>query len=122
MKTVKVARELQVPYFEAELEAFNMSPHLDVHVRGVGSWLMAFAERAAEIFATLDDWRGFDVPRGESRAFGVTYWLNEYQMAVVSTYVRERLTVQLYVRLHAESRVGAVNPFKILEINIPPGQ
>ncbi len=122
LETVKLARELQVPHFEAELEAFNMSPHLDVHVRGVGSRLMAFAERGAEVFARLDDWSGFDLPRGDSRPFHLTYWLNEYQMALVSTYVRERLSMQLYVVLRVESRVGPIRPFKNVDIPTPRGQ
>jgi hypothetical protein len=116
LETVKVARKLQVPYFEAELEAFNMSPYLDVHVRGVRSHLLAWGEVAPEPFAELDDWAGFDLPRGSSHLFHLTYWLNEYQMAIVSTYLKERLSMRLYVMLCAESRVGLIFPFKHLDI------
>ncbi len=121
LETVKLARKLQVPYFWAELEAFNMSPHLDVQVRGVGSRLLARAEQAEAGFAAVDDWRGFDLPRGESRPFHVRYWLNEYQMAVVSTYVKEGLSMQLYLILWVESRVGRIKRFKILDINTRRG-
>ena len=123
LKTVKVARQLQVPYFEAELEAFNMSPHLDVHVRGVGSSLLACTEGGAEeVFAELDDWKNFDLLREASRVIHLNYWLNEHQAAVVSTYVKEGLSMRLYVVLRGESRIGAIHPFKFLDISSACGQ
>jgi hypothetical protein len=115
-ETVKLIRGLQAPYFMVELEAFNMSPYLDVDVRGVVTHLMAYGEEAMEIFADLDDWVGFDLPRSTSRPFHVTYRLNEYQTAIVSTYAKEHLALELYVMLWAESRVGVIRPFKLLDI------
>ena len=117
--TVKLVRGLQAPYFEVELEAFNMSPYLDANVRGVLTHLGAYGEVGAKQFADLDDWAGFDLPRGTSRPFCVIFWLNEYQNAIVSTYVKEHLTLQLSVMLRAESRVGVIHPFKLLDIRDP---
>jgi hypothetical protein len=118
-ENVKLVRGLQAPYFEVELEAFNMSPYLDADLRGVLTHLGAYGEVGAEAFADLDDWVGFDLPRGTSRPFHVIFWLNEYQNAIVSTYVKEHLTLQLSVMLRAESRVGVIRPFKLLDIRNP---
>jgi hypothetical protein len=117
--TVKLVRGLEVPYFEIELEAFNMSPYLDANVTGVLTSLSAYGQGAPEMFASLDDWVGFDLPRNTSCPFHVTYWLNESQTAVVSTYVKEHLALELSVMLWAESRVGVIRPFKLLDIRNP---
>lgn len=115
LETVTFARKLPAPFFEFEIEVFNMSPHLDVHVEGVRSRLLAFAELgAAEAFAQLDDWGGFRLPRRDSRVIRLSYWLNEYQMDIATTYVKEHLSMQLYVALWAESHVGKLCPFKLL--------
>jgi hypothetical protein len=121
-RIVKLIKGLQAPYFEIELEAFNLSPYLDVDVKGVLTHLSAYGETVAEMFAELDNWVGFDLPRSTSRPFHVTYWLNEYQTAIVSTYVMEHLTLELYVMLWAESRIGMARPFKILDIKNPAAQ
>lgn len=118
-RSAKLVRGLEVPYFEIELEAFNMSPYLDVNVTGVLTSLSAYGEGAPEMFASLDDWVGFDLPRNTSCPFHVTYWLNESQTAVVSTYVKEHLALELSVMLWAESRVGVIRPFKLLDIRNP---
>jgi hypothetical protein len=117
--TAKLLGGLQVPYFELELEAFNMSPYLDLNVTGLLSSLAACREPAAETFAECDHWGGFNLPCGTSRPFHIRYWLNEYQDAVVSTYVRERWALQLFVVLWAESRIGMVRSFKTLVIKNP---
>jgi hypothetical protein len=93
-----------------------MSAYLDVNVTGVLTDLSAYGEKALETFASLDDWVGFDLPRGTSQPFHVTYWLNEYQTAIVSTCVNEHLALQLKVMLWAESRIGMVRPSKLLDI------
>ncbi len=95
-----------------------MSPHLDVDVAGVRSWLSACDEAGlGQMFAELDDWGGFKLPRGASRPFHLTYWLNEYQHAIVSNYVAEGWAMDLFVSLRAASRLGPVRPDKILHIS-----
>ena len=118
LEIVEMARKLQVPYYEVQLEAFNMSGYLDVHVRAVRSFFLARTESgAAEPFACLDDLKDFDLPRGHSRPIRLTYWLNEFQMAVVSIHLKEGLSMEMYVGLVGETRIGAIRPFKILAIN-----
>jgi hypothetical protein len=118
-RAAKLVRGLQVPHFEIELEAFNMSPYLDVNVTRVLTSLSAYGEEVLETFADLDRSWGFNLPRNTSCPFHVTYWLNEFQTAVVSTYVNEHLTLKLDMVLWAESRVGMVRPFKVLDIKNP---
>ncbi len=123
LKFAEMAGKRQVPQFQVELEAFNMSPYLDIDVQGVRSYLMGCTDEGLlDIFAQLDDWGGFDVLRGQSSPFHLTYWLNEYQTAVVSACVKLGLSMQLDVILWAESRVGVIRPFKCLKISNPHGE
>ncbi|MGH9468881.1 MAG: hypothetical protein ACRD1N_00900 [Terriglobia bacterium] len=83
--TLKRPRELVAPSIEFQGEAFNMSAYLDVSVTAVRSFLSSPPEKRGNVFAECDDWSGFRLPRGSSRPFVVTYWLNQFQMTLVSS-------------------------------------
>jgi hypothetical protein len=123
LETAKLAGKLRVPCFRVGLEVFNMSPYLDVYVRGVRAFLMVPAEGGVEdIIADLDDWTNLDLPCGQSRGVHLKCWLNEFQMAVMSTPLKGGLSMRLYVVLHVESRIGPIKPSKSLGISNPCGQ
>ena len=111
--------KLKAPSLEINLEAFNMSPHLDVHVTAVRSFLSSDAEAGGDVFAELDDWAGFYLPRGRSRPCMLTYRLNAFQMEVVQECLRVSACLHVFVTLWVDSRIGVVRPFKTFEISQP---
>ncbi len=111
--------KLRAPSLEIEGEVFNMSPYLDLHVTAVRSSLSADCNAGGDVFAKFDDWGGFDLPRGEPRPFMLTYWLNEFQMRVVSSCLDERVRMTVDVMLYADSRIGVARPFKQFYVTDP---
>ena len=115
----RLPAKLKAASLEINLEAFNMSPHLDVDVTAIRSFLSADGEAGGDVFAQLDDWGGFYLPRGESRPCMLTYWLSASQMEVVQECLRGSASLRVTVILWADSRIGVVRPSKIFQISQP---
>lgn len=116
--TITVAKKLVAPRLEVHGEAFNLSPYLDTNVTAVLSFLSVDAA-GWDVFAELDDWRGFDLPRGKVRPFMLTYWLNEYQFSIVSACLEGHFPIEVNVTLWVDSKIGVARPFKIFKIADP---
>jgi hypothetical protein len=116
--TITLPKKLVAPRLEVEGEAFNLSPYLDTNVTAVLSFLSA-AAGGGDIFAEVENWRGFDLPRGEVRPFMLTYWLNEYQCSIVSACLEGHFPIELHVVLWVNSKIGTARPFKIFKITNP---
>lgn len=110
-KLTRPREGLVAPSLEILGELFNMSP-LDVHVTAVRSFLSYDSLQGGSVFAECDVWNSFHVRRGSSSTFGVTYRLNQFQMAILSSFIERNIPLHIHFCLYVHSRAGIARPAK----------
>lgn len=118
---VCLPKELQAPFLDFTLTLTNMSPYLDARVTEISSFLKATddSDRTYEIFADFQDLRGFDLPQRSSRHRPCRYWLNEFQLQIVRRVLERKASMQAFVHVCAQSRIGPVSVYSFFDFNRP---